>query len=574
MKHHEHTLRLSRTACQLWMLMTTIAIFSATLYLMNMLRDSEIANGCFLSQLQSSPLKKISPKNDVVPQPAKNETLEKPKTVEIRKQNIKFMPHDKASILRQYLENGSTLCHHVPTARAHVFGLPHPAKGDITLTTDEDHDLLIVSYAENGQRRCSGGDFYETDLTGTQWKARPPVQDLGDGTYLVKLRVDSRFPGSYQLKVILLFANLHGLDRSPDKWAMYNMTLEEPTLLVTVKFLNEPSPVMSTAAEFPPCSKKDFDHTSWQGRWTRTKMNETCNPDNHGRFKCLPANESCDSPWCTGPVGSLESDGWAYSTHCAFRIFTRDEAWSCLKDKWLFFWGDSNHQDTARNLLNFILGFDLASLPRTSDQNYTNPENPSETVRISLVFNGHYDDRYNYKGLLSLQNATYRERLRSNFDHHTDSEGKIPDAMILNSGLHDGIFWSNFTHFVEAAENASSFWHSTWAAADKDVHKRPKVVYRTTVAPAGAHRITAINPQKVELMNTVLVDSFVSKFGLENLQIVDDFDMTFPWHYDKSYSDGEHYGRAPNAHSWIKGGHHYFVDLMLAHVHLNAICPL
>jgi hypothetical protein len=45
----------------------------------------------------------------------------------------------------------------------------------------------------------------------------------------------------------------------------------------------------------------------------------------------------------------------------------------------------------------------------------------------------------------------------------------------------------------------------------------------------------------------------------------DNFDMTFPWHYDNHCNDGVHYGRQPTRLVWLDGkiGHQYFVDLML-----------
>ena len=56
--------------------------------------------------------------------------------------------------------------------------------------------------------------------------------------------------------------------------------------------------------------------------------------------------------------------------------------------------------------------------------------------------------------------------------------------------------------------------------------------------------------------------------------VIDNFDMTFPWHFDNRCNDGVHYGRAPAKMKWRDGqiGHQYFVDLMLAHVLLNALC--
>uniref|UniRef100_A0A0A9DY71 Uncharacterized protein n=1 Tax=Arundo donax TaxID=35708 RepID=A0A0A9DY71_ARUDO len=56
--------------------------------------------------------------------------------------------------------------------------------------------------------------------------------------------------------------------------------------------------------------------------------------------------------------------------------------------------------------------------------------------------------------------------------------------------------------------------------------------------------------------------------------VIDNFDMTYPWHYNNRCNDGVHYGRAPARLVWRDGkiGHQYFVDLMLGHVLLNAIC--
>lgn len=89
-------------------------------------------------------------------------------------------------------------------------------------------------------------------------------------------------------------------------------------------------------------------------------------------------------------------------------------------------------------------------------------------------------------------------------------------------------------------------------------------MYRTTVAPAGFVRGSPSNPEKMEAYNLVMVEAFSKKFP--EIRIVDSYDMTFPYHYDNNYSDGGHYGRPGN-------GRHYFVDFMLVHILLNALCP-
>jgi len=70
------------------------------------------------------------------------------------------------------LEDNSTRdCDNKITTRVQLFGLPRPsAKAPVTLTTGTVHELLLVSYTESGVRRCSGGDFYETDITGMQFQ--------------------------------------------------------------------------------------------------------------------------------------------------------------------------------------------------------------------------------------------------------------------------------------------------------------------------------------------------------------------------------------------------------------------
>ena len=55
---------------------------------------------------------------------------------------------------------------------------------------------------------------------------------------------------------------------------------------------------------------------------------------------------------------------WVYSAHCGFKLYTTEEAWNCLEGRWIFSWGDSNHQDTLKNLLYYVLGCPDADIPR------------------------------------------------------------------------------------------------------------------------------------------------------------------------------------------------------------------
>ena len=106
-------------------------------------------------------------------------------------------------LLRQAVENYTLPCYQHATFTSEVFGLPKPAAAGkpIQLLAGKIHDLLIVSYEASGRRRCAGGDFFETDLMGVNWKSRPPVLDNQDGSYSMQVMVDPRFAGLFVLQV-------------------------------------------------------------------------------------------------------------------------------------------------------------------------------------------------------------------------------------------------------------------------------------------------------------------------------------------------------------------------------------
>ncbi|KAJ7521674.1 hypothetical protein O6H91_19G063100 [Diphasiastrum complanatum] len=497
------------------------------------------------------------------------EAIASSSVVNMTKADLGFKSIDETSrLLNQAVENGTRECHHIKTTRASIFGLPSPSHGGgIQLETDQVHEFTIVSYSENGSRRCNGGDFYETDLSGPRWKSRPFITDLGDGSYVVKLHVHSQFTGMYTFKAILLFNNLHGLDLKPDHWV-----LAQELISLRIQFtapIHGVSTGLSNNLRSPrSCSKEDFNVRAWQGQWTRTKWNESCDADSKGRYRCMNVTDQCEAPWCDGPIAGLESNGWSYSAHCSFHLWTKEEAWDCLQGRWLYFWGDSNHQDTIRNLLNFILGMNNGILARTFDQSFANPTNTSQSLHITSIFNGHPQEFGDDMGLSSLDDPFYRQQVQRFFN-----KDGIPDVLVLNSGLHDGNRFAHLADFVDASKKASLFWESLYknATTSGGLHPPPVVVFRTTVAPAGKSRRMPSNPHKMDVFNRILVEKMSEKLPI---RVVDAFDMSFPWHYDNRYSDGGHYGRPPALSPWFgQQGHWYFVDVMLAHVLLNAICP-
>jgi hypothetical protein len=73
----------------------------------------------------------------------------------------------------------------------------------------------------------------------------------------------------------------------------------------------------------------------------------------------------------------------------------------------------------------------------------------------------------------------------------------------------------------------------------------------------------------MEVYNRIATEKVQLRFP--EAKLVDAFDMTFPFHYDNNCSDGGHYGRPPRHEG--DNHNHYFVDVMLSHVLLNALCP-
>ncbi|MQL89871.1 hypothetical protein Taro_022451 [Colocasia esculenta] len=471
-----------------------------------------------------------------------------------------------STLLSRWLEPGGEPCRDDRTTGVSIPGLD--GSDVVELAAGPIHEFVIHALDDAGNRRCLGGDYFETDLSGASWKSRPPVKDNGNGSYTMRFQVHPDFAGDYNLTVVLLFRSFEGLKLSPERFAFRRELRSIP-----IRFYRA-TRRGGAAAPLPKlqlCRAADFQSRDvWSGRWTRHARNDNCDIDHDGRYRCLDPAFPCRKPWCRGHLGALESNGWVYSAHCSFALFKQDAAWRCLRGRWLFFWGDSNHVDTIRNLLNFVLGLpEVRAVPRRFDTNFTNPRNPSETVRITSLFNGHWNETMNYQGLYSLQHEGFRELVRRYFSE----DDRVPDVVVLNSGLHDGVYWRNIRAFAGGADYAAKFWEDILADLRARGKPAPAVFYRTTIATGGYARDLAFNPHKMEAFNGVLLKKLRER-GLLTGGVVDEFDMTFPWHWDNRCNDGVHYGRAPAKARWRDGqiGHQYFVDLMLAHVLLNAIC--
>lgn len=473
--------------------------------------------------------------------------------------SIDFDPDFTSKLLKNWLSPVGEPCKYFKTEQILVPGLD--GHDVIELTSGDIHEFGFTALGPAGKRRCSGGDYFEADLSSESWKSRPVLKDFGNGSYSIIFQVHPNFAGVFNLTVILLFRHFEGLKMYPSP-----LSFDRQLRNIQIRFYRTGSKLLPNLNQCRSIS--DFSRNVWVGRWTRHMKNDSCTIDNDGRYRCLPRDLQCAVPWCIGSLGLLESNGWVYSAHCSFRVFTAAPSWSCLKDRWIFFWGDSNHVDTIRNMLNFVLDLsEIQSVPRRFDINFTNPRNPSETVRITSIFNGHSNDTMNFEGLDSLKHKSYRDLIWSYFQENT-----VPDTIIMNSGLHDGIHWMSVRAFSKGAAYAASFWAEIIESIRKRGLTPPKIFYRTTVATGGYARKLAYNPSKMEAFNGVVLDKF-RQAGLI-AGVIDNFDMTFPWHFDNRCNDGVHYGRAPAKLPWKDGqiGHQYFVDLMLVHILLNVLC--
>nr|KYP72831.1 hypothetical protein KK1_005434 [Cajanus cajan] len=385
----------------------------------------------------------------------------------------------------------------------------------IELSAGDVHEFGFQALDDLAKPRCLGGDYFETDLSSDSWKSRPLVKDFSNGSYSISLQVHPDFVGVYNLTIILLYRHFEGLKFTP-----WRFVYDRVVCNVAIRFYK-------SSAQLPEL--------------------ESCKASDFGKDVC---------------------NGWVYSTHCSFKMFSSESAWKCLKNRWIFFWGDSNHVDTIRNMLNFVLDLpEIHAVPRRFDMNFSNPKDPSQTVRITSIFNGHWNETQNYLGLDSLRDEGFQNLLRKYF-----SEETVPDTVIMNSGLHDGVHWHNVRAFSAGADYAASFWGDVMMRVKQRGLAIPRVFYRTTVATGGYARSLAFNPNKMEVFNGVLIEK-LRKAGIIT-GVIDNFDMTFPWHFDNRCNDGVHYGRGPAKMKWRDGqiGHQYFVDLMLAHVLLNALC--
>ncbi|KAL3634621.1 hypothetical protein CASFOL_021675 [Castilleja foliolosa] len=445
-----------------------------------------------------------------------------------------FEPNYSSNLLAKWLIPGGEPCKDSKTVDIRfVPSLDNENRKKIELSTGIIYEFVFQALDETGEPHCLGGDYFETDLSGEKWKSRPPITDMGNGNYKFSLQVHPDFSGDYNLTIILLYRHYEGLRFSPARFAFDSILR-----VIPVKFAKS----LSKLPVLKQCKWSDYTKDVWSGRWTRHAKNDSCHISNDGRYRCQDRNFPCQSPWCKGPFGCIREQQMGVFDSLLVQIIL----------------GPRSLEMFAKSL-DFLVGI--------FDMNITNPKNRAQTVRFTSIFNGHPNYTGNYQGLNSLTDPKYRDLLKGYFSHN-----KVPDTLIMNSGLHDGVYWSNIRNFIKGADYAGQFWAEVMEGVNRNGLSRPEIIYRTTVTTGGHARKLALNRHKMEVFNGVVLDK-LRKYGVVD-RVIDGFDMTYPWHYDNRCNDGVHYGRAPLKMRWRDGeiGHQYFVDLMLGHVLINAVC--
>ena len=473
--------------------------------------------------------------------------------------------------------------------------------------------FTIVSLDDAGVPMSLGGDWFVVFFVGPRYRSRPSTVDNGDGSYTVTLRVpnDVMFVDSYTLSIKLEWSALGGLMSLHDiyngpMW-QFSLIQREVTMVLTVvanpdecgledsrpagtpPFLN--AAMSSPSADtFVPCAH-NHDFTSfvpWGGHWLRLVNGAPCAP-----------------PYCSGNASGLfaaqvsprgDWRGWVYRLPgCYFHLPTVNDTRTCFAGKWVHMLGDSNHPDTVRNLVGrwFQAGYDPNGITsrtfsvRTAWGRWTN------------FYNGHENGDKSGQGWGAFHYQSFISALNLSF-----AGPKFPNAVIVNSGLHDGLRnptefrLKNFTddlemglrlllkpgllgpappspgpRFVDVHNSSFGIERATGRLV-KSVP--PIALWRSTVTPvhhAGSDD-QLINSQRISLINALSSEKLAPT---RRFLFADAFDVSWAWSVSYNHSDGVHYGKAPWSRVRPYGNYPLlnqtqFVDEMVAVVLLNAFC--
>jgi hypothetical protein len=461
------------------------------------------------------------------------------------------------------------------------------------LEVGERYSAVLVAEDVTGRPRCGGGDYFEVLLygggpLGSRGPAilkRPWLQDGGAGNYTLTLHVPAidTLVGDYVLHIHPLFLQGEGFGTKGPLTVKASVARmhDKDDLTARLWFgargscsgggggapagsapINGAPPSMSPRPSLPPplpvCTRSKMAEPAWHGYWLRAPPHYAANP--------------CEPPYCAAGSTTIQSvmddnvDLWVYRREdCAFKLMHPRDARRCLDGKSVLGMGDSNMQDTFRNLMMHALQVDPdwfipdgnLYLDRTFNFSLRFPgtvspgygELPEFSLQLGMIFTGHWNTRV--KGGLGVRTYANDTWLAGVADWWRRLPAP-PDHLVVNdAGLHTCQWTSGDPHgMAKAAALLRDHVVPWWLTNHKKAPgaKTPKLLFRSNVVPGHESRSLRANPQSLEALNAITAAELLRGLkgdgaDIKSAALVDFYDITFPFHYYDFYGDGGHYGR-------------------------------
>ena len=334
-----------------------------------------------------------------------------------------------------------------------------------------------------------------------------------------------------------------------------------------------------------------------------------------GHWRRLESDACGDT--CTGDLANLGADrdpGWMWeSDACRLHLFSRDEAWSLIRGKWILAWGDSTLKQPLSNWIEYFLGaplFENNSITQAGKSLFFAYRNYDVTIpsvgrdascRFTMAWAGCPNVAVGPKFCRSTEIAGFntKQLLEAVRGQHPPVKTfkAVPDVILLNHFI-----WrkprGDETQFVQMVSHSLETLLKLYsgqleALGDNRSHRLPLVLYVTVPKSIFSDENrpcagTTPSPLVDDILNDRvirIIDSFrKEKAPLPfKLEVLDRTSLTWPFHFDERVVHlGYHYGASPNmcAAGVAHNPEHYgatkcvrrtFVDTMLMHWWMNAI---
>lgn len=294
------------------------------------------------------------------------------------------------------------------------------------------------------------------------------------------------------------------------------------------------------------------------------------------------ARPECRPPICTGDISVLEDfeqpASWVYDTpwvyvprECYLHYYSRAEATTKLNNTWIALWGDSNYQDMFRDIIKMTVDpQSVRTIPRTRTSDVFADKRVSAAFRISFLFVPGGKGNSDFVGLSWFDEEYVRDvvvpaarDLPPGGSHNTSVS---PSVIFFNSGLHD-----IRCNVKPCKYDRAHYYEAKLREVILEIVRispQSKFVWRNTVATAGAFRCRpdgGTAPTLADHFNEIAAR--VVREVAPDWRTLDYYDISYPFHWDNSFSDGGHFGRRIG----FKNTKFNFVDKVLGQVHLNMI---